>query len=887
MPPLEQLHTPAAKKKWASVPFIVFVLALLPSVAAAQNGDRAGEMQPEVDHEYDVPAAPILAPEAELATFQLPPGYRIELCAADPLIHDPVDISFDASGRLWVVEMRGLMRDADGTNELDPVGSIATLSDTDGDGFFETRVTFADKLVLPRGICHGFGGVIAILPPNLVWMSDTTGDGVADKTVVIDKSSAFEAGLTNPEHAPNAPLIGLDNWLYLANHDWRYRRGNSPTSAWERERVPRRGQWGLSQDDWGRQIYNYNSTPLRGDRVPPHYTLRNGALGLVQGTNASLVNDAATAPSRLNTGVNRGYQNGTLRSDGRLANYTAACGPVVFRGTALAPEDRGSTFVCEPAANLVRRNEMTESYGRVSGQAVRNQQGGFDFLTSTDERFRPVNLMNGPDGALYVVDLYRGILQHRVFLTSFLRRQIEERELDKGIGLGRIWRIVHKDSARQSEQPLAELDDFGLVAALSSDNGWRRSTAQRELVQRQMVLRAPRGQESFEYGPESTRLGTGEQELARKLRAEFASPAEALQSRFLLGSSMERLHAGWVLASLDHLSDKLLVEALAETSPPHLLAQVIRLSEVDPSTEVLDAWKELAGDQGAVSSDANGALVFWQLAHSVGFAGETHLAPALLFGREQDPILRGGLLAGLEGRELNLYTDLAPVDVQNANPKFAFSKTVADIGLIVAKRGDLTGFTRLFELALPHPLATPAIATPSSIALLQGFVRGLTQSVPPPFEEPQPASLAALLESSSTPIQALAIKIQAKLVFGTAAVVQDGAYVAAIERGEAVYQVTCAACHQPNGLGIEGLAPPLADPYWLGKSDEELSRIVIEGISGKIEVGGKTWDLVMPPWAQLSDDQVADVLTYVLAQFGDGKEEKRTVSPVTVHSQRP
>jgi mono/diheme cytochrome c family protein len=241
----------------------------------------------------------------------------------------------------------------------------------------------------------------------------------------------------------------------------------------------------------------------------------------------------------------------------------------------------------------------------------------------------------------------------------------------------------------------------------------------------------------------------------------------------------------------------------------------------------------------------------------------------------------------LEGRELNLYTDLAPVDVQNANPKFAFSKTVADIGLIVAKRGDLTEFTRLFELALPHPLATPAIATPSSIALLQGFVRGLTQSVPPPFEEPQPASLAALLESSSTPIQALAIKIQAKLVFGTAAVVQDGAYVAAIERGEAVYQVTCAACHQPNGLGIEGLAPPLADPYWLSKSDEELSRIVIEGISGKIEVGGKTWDLVMPPWAQLSDDQVADVLTYVLAQFGDGKQERRTVSPVTVHSQRP
>ncbi|MDE0896535.1 MAG: cytochrome c, partial [Planctomycetota bacterium] len=109
----------------------------------------------------------------------------------------------------------------------------------------------------------------------------------------------------------------------------------------------------------------------------------------------------------------------------------------------------------------------------------------------------------------------------------------------------------------------------------------------------------------------------------------------------------------------------------------------------------------------------------------------------------------------------------------------------------------------------------------------------------------------------------------------------------AAKLGEAVYQVTCAACHQPNGLGIEGLAPPLADPYWLGKSDEELSRIVIEGISGKIEVGGKTWDLVMPPWAQLSDDQIADVLTYVLAQFGDGKEEKRAVSPVTVHSQRP
>ena len=854
--------------------------SLLCTQAAAlvpQNGDREDEPQPAVDKNFDIPPAPILTPEEEKKTFQLPPGYRIELVASDPLIHDPVDFTFDEFGRLWVVEMRTLMLDADGTGEQEPKSSIAVLSDKDGDGYFEHRSVFADKLTLPRGIAFGFGGVIAVLPPKLVLMHDTDGDGKADKTETIDAGKAFAAGLENVEHAPNAPRLGLDNWLYLANHNRRYRKVDG---KWIHSPVPRRGQWGMGQDDYGRHVYNYNPTPLHGDLVPPHYVLRNKALGRAKGTNERLIADSEIYPSRMNLGVNRAYRENHLTIDGRIKVYDAACGPVVYRGTALAPDDYGSTFACEPAGNLIRQNRMTEENGRISGQAVR---GPLSFLTSTDERFRPVNLRNGPDGALYICDLYRGILQHRVFLTSFLRRQIEERGLDNGTGLGRIWRVVHTDGNLDTSPALGDQKNYDWVSVLQeSKNGWRRSTAQRLLVEAgpaqaeqdwekpKPFLEVPVRQDFSLDGADPPQPN-----LASKIiRRDFPNAKAALE--FFNTSLLSSLHAAWVLEGLGLLPDGTIYRAAFESKHPRLQTQGIRLSENRSTPYLFKEWQKILTSLPQASGP-----VHWQLAHSIGpriaaqevAPPETDapinpwdLAVQLLTGRDDDTMVRQGLLSGLALRELDLAERL------DAN----FPKTLTSIGRLVAKRGNPAEYARLFDLANPQ--------------VLQGFVTSIEEKPPAPFTTSAPKSLAKLASNPDPKLAGLGTKIQTLLTFETtlseADLDRQKSLAAILERGKNVYSITCAACHQTDGRGLPNLAPPLGDPTWLDKPDRDLIRIVTRGLSGEIKVEGKSWNLLMPPWAHLTDQQVADVLTYTLNTFGKGKAKERVFDAETVKAER-
>jgi hypothetical protein len=188
----------------------------------------------------------------------------------------------------------------------------------------------------------------------------------------------------------------------------------------------------------------------------------------------------ATFPGRVTPGINRGYN--TLDKDGKLMSVTAACGPVIYRGGLFPEEFRGDAFIAEPSGNLIKRIKLTEKDGAIKGS---NAYEGTEFLVSTDERFRPVNLFNGPDGALYVVDLYRGILQHRTYVTSFLRKQIEERKLGDGIGLGRIWRIVPDGAPKANfKSGLATATTEQLVEKLNDASGWTRDTAQRLLVEK-------------------------------------------------------------------------------------------------------------------------------------------------------------------------------------------------------------------------------------------------------------------------------------------------------------------------------------------------------------------------------------------------------------------
>ena len=191
----------------------------------------------------------------------------------------------------------------------------------------------------------------------------------------------------------------------------------------------------MSNDDYGRLYYNHNSANVLGDYFFPSLGSTNINQKRVSGFNEKIVADNRVYPVRATTGVNRGYSKGILNSKLRLENFTAACGPLIYRAQLFGDAYYGNAFVPEPSANLVKRNILKENGYIVTGSQAYHEK---EFLASTDERFRPVNIHGGPDGALYVVDMYRGIIQHKTYLTDYLKKEITDRELTQPLSLSLI-----------------------------------------------------------------------------------------------------------------------------------------------------------------------------------------------------------------------------------------------------------------------------------------------------------------------------------------------------------------------------------------------------------------------------------------------------------------
>lgn len=336
-------------------------------------------------------SAPVLSPEQALHTFQLPEGFKIELVASEPLIQDPIAMTFDEQGRIWVVEMQSYMPDMYGRGEDGKESRIVILADQDGDGLMDSVKVFMDGLGMPRAIALVDGGVVYADPPNL-WFVENINDQPGKK-VLIDSTYAIEG---NVEHQANGLMRGHDNWYYNAKSKVRYKYKNK---AWIKEETEFRGQWGIAKDDYGRLFYNTNSNQLRGDLVPPNMLNRNPDFNPSLGINVEFVADQRVYPIRPTPGVNRGYQTEVLDEARRLKAFTAACSPLIYRGNSFPEEFRGNAFVCEPAGNLIKRNVLKEKGLYVEGrQAYKDKE----FLASTDERFRPVGLYDAPDGSIYI-----------------------------------------------------------------------------------------------------------------------------------------------------------------------------------------------------------------------------------------------------------------------------------------------------------------------------------------------------------------------------------------------------------------------------------------------------------------------------------------------------
>ena len=334
----------------------------------------------------------------------------------------------------------------------------------------------------------------------------------------------------------------MDNWIHTSDTDVYLRIKDGKVDV---QPTLSRGEWGATQDDAGRVYRNTNESALHVDFVPTPYYMRNPTLMRTRGSYDSLedeTNDLNTVwPVRPNPGTNRAYQAGIDRPDGTLAKFTAVCAPLVYRGDRLPADVYGNVFVADPAANLVSRIVLTDDGTRLK---ARKAYDNAEFLASTDERFRPVFISNAPDGALYIVDMYRGVIQDRASTTVYLRDHIIARKLDQPTGLGRIYRVVHETTKLDSTAPFVNATTAQLVEALSHPNGWRRDTAQRLLVERYARAAVP----------------------ALVTLAESSSDFRA------------RLHALWTLDGIDSLEPSLVAKALADRSKD-VRVSAIRLAE--------------------------------------------------------------------------------------------------------------------------------------------------------------------------------------------------------------------------------------------------------------------------------------------------------------------
>lgn len=414
---------------------------------------------------------PYDAPKFSLKDYQVEEGFELSLIAAEPFLKAPVSIDFDNTGRMWVVEMIGYMPNLEGIGEDVPNGRISILEDLNHDGVIDHSKVFLDQLVLPRALAHVYGGLLYVDGPKL-WFVEIKNDKPGKKTVVDPEYA--EGG--NVEHSSNGLMMNIDNWIYNANYNFRYKLKNG---KWLKEPTTYRGQWGITKDNFGRLYYNSNATQLKGDYVLPNKAIQNKYFRPILAENQKIASDRVFPIHQ--TSVNRGYQKGVLDEKGLLIDVTAACGPLVYRGSAFPDQYNQNAFTCAPEVNLIKRNILTFTDTRISAKQATE---GKEFIASTDEGFRPVNLFNGPDGAMYVVDMHRGIIQHKAYISQYLTEQLGLKRLDTLQNAGRILKITNKAGKLNAVSDMSKASTKELVAMLSHPNGWVRDRAQQILIQK-------------------------------------------------------------------------------------------------------------------------------------------------------------------------------------------------------------------------------------------------------------------------------------------------------------------------------------------------------------------------------------------------------------------
>lgn len=788
----------------------------------------------------DVPPAPSLSPAQALAAFSIAPDFKIELVAAEPMVEDPVAMAWDENGDLYVVEMRGFMPDAYGNGADQPVGRVVKLRDNDNDGVMDESRVFLDDLVLPRAVAIVNEGVLIGEPPTL-WLCKNNHPETGCGEKVRVGGYAHQVNEANVEHMENGLLMGLDNWLYNAKSARRIRLNNGQL---EEQNLHARGQWGIAKDNQGRLFYNTNSNYLSADLFPgEHFIGERGISGL----NERLTEQDEVFSVRVNPGVNRSYIDGILREDGRLKAPTAVSGLAVYTGDQFPAEYQRDVFVPEPGANVVAQLRLHGDDIKLQAEHITYpdaQWGQREFLASTDERFRPVDAKIGPDGALYIIDMYRGIIQETAFLTDELREQIFDRKLDRPLGNGRIWRISHREGNNQHlSLNLAAASNQQLVTLLGHANSWHRDTAQRLLIGRGKVA-----------------VGLFEQQISK-------------------GSVLAASHALWTLEGRQQLSAKQLLAAINRNNTT-LSLQALRaggqlLSE-QQLLAIIDSHKPLTA--------ALQQQLLFDLARHNDQPNIQQTFMSLLNLSVDSRYIQQALAKAIQGQEFAFLQLLLNNDNwQNSSPARTEFLTLLTAKAYQQLRGDLTSnapapeaLQQLTELIANNrgPLAW------RQAAMFDGLFKVTRQAN---FSPAQMAKAPTLFtETSDVDQPALNEKrLQGRRAFtwpgderASGATPLTPAQLALKAEGEKLFS-GCSNCHGQDGLGVVGLAPALADSPWVTGPPEWLGRIILQGMQGPVVIHGVEWNGVMPPHQALpgfDDRGLAGLMTYLRRSWGNSAD---------------
>ena len=585
-----------------------------------------------------------LSLEQALESIHVPAGFSIELVAAEPLVLDPVAIDWGPDGKLWVAEMADYPEGIDGKGK--PGGRIRFLEDTTGDGRYDRSVVFLDGLNFPNGVMAWNEGVLVTAAPEIFYAEDTDGDGKADV-----RQTLFQGFLEgNQQLRINGLRWGLDNWIHCASgaHHGGYGKDSRITSTLTGRKItvgsrdirirpdqgllaPQSGpsQFGRNRDDWGNWFGVQNSRPLW------HYVLADRYIG--RNPNFAPADPRHQVVTPLNPPVYPATQpQKRFHSFQHSGCYTSACSAMIYRDDLLfarrtnRQESAGDlrdapliqdAFTCEPFHNLVQHNRIIED--GVSFRFEREpSEGEIDFFASEDRWCRPVMVRTGPDGALWVVDMYRYMIEHPQWLPQVGKDELRPFYRD-GDDRGRIYRIYPTKRPPRKVRSLETMTPEQLVATLESPNGWQRDTAQ------QLLVRAAASTPNAD-----TKLIDALKEMASAGRSPLA-----------------RLHALCTLDGIDALPDEL-VEAALSDEHPAVRRHAVRLSE---HREVNIAILE------HLPNDAD-AKVRLQLACSLGEFDEPHvgrcLAELAIAGAD-DPFITAAVMSSINQRNIADAVDAA------------------------------------------------------------------------------------------------------------------------------------------------------------------------------------------------------------------------------------